>query len=149
MVEAAVVMPVIILFFGLQVYIYSAYTGKQQVMAESRNEAFSKALKGACSLLPFPIEPDRLNERGAADIANEVGMDMIKNGAVGATATKRATNAGFVSDVITSRVTAKSFVYCNTRGGAIEGQNNPLVNLIKATIKVGVNAVKGVFGGDL
>ena len=48
LVEAAVVMPVLVIFLGLLEFVYAEYATKQQLMAQSRYDAFTKSLHADC-----------------------------------------------------------------------------------------------------
>lgn len=46
LVEAAVVMPVLVIFLGLTMFVHKEYMAKQETMTDTRHAAFSKALHG-------------------------------------------------------------------------------------------------------
>lgn len=130
MVEAAVVMPVLIMFYGLSVFIYQCYEAKSSVLAETRHEAFRAALH-QCEGTGAP----RRTATDAPSLANALGapyVDEILNHVNvtpymeihGMKATSRAevnaTNAPLSRNVLTHTFNSESQVFCvpRTIGGS-------------------------------
>ena len=142
MVEAAVIMPVLIGFFGFLTFFYAGYSTKQEVMAASRNGAFSQALQGGCSGggKSFPVKPEMPTGQGAGEVASKSPLDgMVSQGIFTASgnANKNATNAGLSVLNWTKNVTAASYLYCSPPTG---------VDFLLEAFKAGFNALKGAAG---
>ncbi|WP_394836104.1 hypothetical protein LVJ94_04265 [Pendulispora rubella] len=141
MIEAAVIMPVLIGFFGFLTFFYAGYSTKQEVMAASRNGAFSQALQGGCGGgKAFPIKPEMPSEQGAGEVAANSPLNgMVSQGVFTTTgnASKAATNAGLSVLNWTKNVTASSYVFCSPATG---------FDFLLEAFKAGFNALKGAAG---
>jgi len=141
MVEAAVIMPVLISFFGFLTFFYAGYSTKQEVMAASRNGAFAQALQGNCGGgQAFPIKPDAPSGQGASEVASKSPLDgMVSQGifTTSGNANKVATNAGLSVLGWTKDVSASSYLFCSPATG---------VDFLLEAFKAGFNALKGAAG---
>ncbi|WP_394843201.1 pilus assembly protein [Pendulispora brunnea] len=141
MVEAAVIMPVLISFFGFLTFFYAGYSAKQEAMAASRNGAFSQALQGGCGGgQAFPIKPDVGGGQGVGEVAGKSPLDgMVSQGifTTSGSASKKATNAGLSVLAWSKDVTANSYVFCSPATGA---------DFLMEALKAGLNALKGAVG---
>jgi hypothetical protein len=133
LVEAAVVMPLVVMFYGLMAFVFSEYEVKQRIVAKSRYEAFRSSLHQCVSdggpdvgnLDPTLSTLGTL--AGFGDVGTFAYVPAVLSGATmqsfvvargnRTTVTSRglATNAELSNVVRTRDLTAVSQVYCNPR----------------------------------
>lgn len=111
MVEGAVVLPVLAVFFGVMMYVHNAYLKKMQVGADARFAAFSNAAHGC---------PAGGSAGGQSGVDLEVpaeanARDADKDVSLESTWLKTTANKTAVAVALgrTRTVTATSVVYCN------------------------------------
>ncbi|WP_394828299.1 TadE/TadG family type IV pilus assembly protein [Pendulispora albinea] len=128
LVEGAVVMPVIVIFYGLILFAYNHITIKQETMLVTRHKAFQNSLRSC----PSGGErgsggfDDLVN--GASSVGGEQGQAaigqakldaIITGGFIATTMTERreTTNAPLTSMIRRNMQTTTSSVYCNPESG--------------------------------
>ncbi len=113
MVEGAVVLPMLAVFFGVMMYVHNAYLKKQVVMSETRFKAFSNAAHACMSGDSSTggqhgIDPGQIPKEG--DAPDQDKTESLKTTWL---ETKANTTAVAVAMGRTRRVDARSAVYCN------------------------------------
>lgn len=154
MVECAVVMPVIVLFYGLNIFFYRGFDLKETLMARTRHSVFSDSLHGcpqsnsaALGLERVPAYPTSASGYESA-ITGGAHMDSFRSGRgmkTRATASGTATNAPLSTIVYTSKIEAASQVYCVQRSGdPVLGAGQDVLPVAR---REGLSLVQTVMGG--
>ncbi|WP_394827219.1 hypothetical protein [Pendulispora albinea] len=126
--EASVVMPVIVIFYGLIIFAYNNITVKQESMLVTRHKAFQNSLRscpsggerGSGGFDSLVGGASRVGgEQGRTAVAQGNLASVIAGGFTSTTMIERrvATNAPLTSMVRRNMQTTTSYVYCSPESG--------------------------------
>ncbi len=144
MVEAAVVLPMLCVFFGLMMFVRAQYSAKLYTMADARQKTWDNASHGCVSggeegtSLDVPDPPadtkSKVIDPGPSQGAKQQGMSkLVRKTSTGATATTTISS-------YTGSAASTSYVFCNEEnyGEGIVGMLTGFVSFVSSFWRTGV-----------